>query len=156
MCRHAPLFADPDFADFSQEIGLASLGASDDDIKKLATCYWHSVEFGLLRDKKDPSKVKAYGAGLLSSFGELEYSCTGKDSSDKSPPPPKLHPWEPKVAAVTEYPITTYQPNYFVAESFADAKAKMRTFCESLARPFYARYNPLTESIWVDRACHCI
>eukprot|EP01033_Poteriospumella_lacustris_P006935 gene6935-4999_t len=156
LIGHAPLFADPDFADFSQEIGLASLGASDDDIKKLATCYWHSVEFGLLRDKKDPSKVKAYGAGLLSSFGELEYSCTGKDSSDKSPPPPKLHPWEPRVAAVTEYPITTYQPNYFVAESFADAKAKMRTFCESLARPFYARYNPLTESIWVDRACHCI
>jgi phenylalanine-4-hydroxylase len=180
LMGHAPMFADSDFADFSQEIGLASLGASDDDIRRLASCYWHSVEFGVLQEpnsKKpfDPislgSKsvaIKAYGAGLLSSFGELEWACKiRKPLSPGEPKPapskdapvgldaPKLLPWNPSVAAETAFPITTYQPTYFVASSLADAKDKMRDFCEQLNKPFYARYNSLTDSIWVDRNVKC-
>lgn len=161
LLGHAPMFADRDFADFSQEIGLASLGASDEDVQKLAHCYWHSVEFGLCRDENGGTTNKAYGAGLLSSFGELEYACAadGDRSVDHSlsseddvpPPPPEILPWDPAVAATQEFPITTYQPVYFLAESLQDAKKKMRKYCEDLPRPFFAMYNAQTETVHIDR-----
>ena len=145
------MFANQDFCDFSQEIGLASLGASDEDIEKLARCYWFSVEFGLCKEfdsKKGQHRMKAYGAGLLSSFGELEYAC---GENEKDVPKPEIQPWDPSRAAMQEFPITTYQPLYFLAESLADAKNRMRKHCESLPRPFFAQYNSQTETIFIDR-----
>lgn len=137
LLGHVPLFADPDFAAFSQEIGLCSLGASEDDIKKLATIYWFTVEFGLC---KQDDQLRAYGAGILSSFGELEYSLTGK---------PQTLPFEPSQTAITDYPITRFQPLYFVAESFKNAQEKVKEFANTLKRPFYVRYNAYTQTIEV-------
>eukprot|EP00434_Breviolum_minutum_P031682 symbB.v1.2.028017.t1/scaffold2923.1/size67120/3 len=79
LLGHVPLFANPAFADFSQEIGLASLAASDEDVAKLAAVYWFTVEFGLLREGED---VKAFGAGVLSSFGEMEWACSSSPSQE--------------------------------------------------------------------------
>lgn len=137
LIGHVPLFADPSFAQFSQEIGLASLGAPDEYIEKLATVYWFTVEFGLC---KQGDQIRAYGAGLLSSFGELQYCLTDK---------PELRPFEPEKTALQKYPITEFQPVYYVAESFEDAKRKVRNFASTIPLPFSVRYNSYTQSIEV-------
>lgn len=135
LLGHVPLFADHDFADFSQEIGLASLGASDDFIKKLSTCYWFTVEFGLCKQK---GELRAFGAGLLSSFGELKYCLTNE---------PETRSFEPEKTALQDYPITQYQPLYYIADSFKDAKDKMSAFSLTIPKPFSIKYNPYTQSI---------
>ncbi|KAG1669044.1 Tryptophan 5-hydroxylase 2 [Nymphon striatum] len=114
LLGHVPMFADPSFAEFSQQIGLASLGASDEDIRKLATCYVFTVEFGLC---KENGSFKAFGAGLLSSSEELQHALSTKAIKRE---------FIPKVTAEEAYMITDYQNFYFYAESINDAKDKMK------------------------------
>ncbi|XP_062511505.1 tryptophan 5-hydroxylase 2-like isoform X2 [Corticium candelabrum] len=135
LLGHAALFADPMFAQFSQEIGLASLGVSEEHIKRLAACYFFTVEFGLCWQN---GKMRAYGAGLLSSFGELKHAIEGE---------PERHPFDPVKTGEQSCPITEYQPVYFYTESFEDAIQKMRAYTATIPRPFAVRYNPYTESI---------
>uniref|UniRef100_A0A669BPZ7 tryptophan 5-monooxygenase n=1 Tax=Oreochromis niloticus TaxID=8128 RepID=A0A669BPZ7_ORENI len=135
LLGHVPLLAEPSFAQFSQELGLASLGASDDDVNKLATCYFFTVEFGLC---KQDGRLRAYGAGLLSSASELQHALSSCAN---------ILPFDPTVTCNQECMITTFQQVYYVADSFEEAKNKMREFAKTLRRPFTIRYDPYTQSV---------
>lgn len=132
---HCPLLADPSFAQFSHEIGLASLGANDEEVDKLATCYFFTIEFGLC---KQQNELKVYGAGLLSSVAELKHAVSGSAH---------ILAFDPILTCQQEPMITTFQKMYFYTDSFMDAKEQMREFAKTIKRPFGVRYNPYTQSV---------
>lgn len=83
-------------------------------IKHSFQLYWFTVEFGLCREN---GKIRAYGAGLLSSYGELLHSLSDK---------PEYREFDPASAAIQEYDDQAYQDIYYIAESFEDAMEKFR------------------------------
>jgi len=106
---HVPLLFDPMFADYMQAYGEGGLKARDlQACEYLARLYWYTVEFGLI---DTPAGLRAYGAGILSSAGELRYSVM-------SPVPQRLG-FDLTRIMRTSYKIDSYQASYFVIDSFA-------------------------------------
>ena len=77
LIGHAPMFLYKDYANLSQEIGIASLGASDAVLSKLAAIYFHLIEMGICWEKGQP---RIYGAALLSSIAETEKALKLKET----------------------------------------------------------------------------
>jgi len=166
LIGHVPLLADKHFADFTQEVGLASLGASDDEIVKLASIYWFTVEFGLVKSRPDKDgnrEIRVMGAGILSSFGEMEWSASdvvseetrkmggiARDYPDLKNP--KIVEFDPRAAAEQPYPITTYQPIYFCGDSVQDVKERISEYCDTMERSFHPVYDPITQTVEASRA----
>ena len=72
-------------------------------------CYWSSgVEY-----KADKKTLIVLAFFLVA----MQYCLTDK---------PQLRPFEPEKTSLQKYPITEFQPVYFVAESFEDAKERVR------------------------------
>ncbi|KAI3384758.1 hypothetical protein SNEBB_006995 [Seison nebaliae] len=136
LLGHVPLLADMEFANFSQEIGLCSLGASEENVRILANIYFFSIEFGICIEN---GKRKAYGAGLLSSAAELQFAICDTTA--------KIDDFNIKSIGEATCQVTQYQDRYFVSNSFEEARRKLRLFAESIKPPFLVKYEPLTRSI---------
>jgi len=105
---HVPLLFNPTFADYMQAYGRGGLKASRlDACELLARLYWYTVEFGLINT---PKGLRAYGAGILSSAGELRHSITSAE--------PRRVAFDLQRLMRSLYKIDTYQASYFVIDSF--------------------------------------
>ncbi len=105
---HVPLLFNPVFADYMQAYGAGGLKASRlDACELLARLYWYTVEFGLIQTKQG---LRAYGAGILSSAGELRHSVCS--------PEPRRVAFDLKRLMRSRYKIDSYQATYFVIDAF--------------------------------------
>ena len=105
---HVPLLFDPVFADHMQAYGAGGLKAHAlGACEQLARLYWYTIEFGLMQQA---GGLRAYGAGILSSSGELVHAVR----SDQ----PKRIALDLLRCMRTRYNIDNYQQTYFVIDSF--------------------------------------
>jgi len=119
LVGHAATFCDPAFARLNRAFGEAALSATPEQLARVARVYWYTLEFGLC---EEGGAVKAYGAGLLSSFGEL-----GRFEEHA-----QLRPLDLAQVAATPYDPTDYQEVLYVAPAL-DRTAEL--ISEWLAEP---------------------
>jgi phenylalanine-4-hydroxylase len=104
---HGNLLASPRFAEIKRQAGLAAQRVETDEaLQFLADVFWFTIEFGVLREE---GELRAYGAGILSSYGEIE-EFRGAD----------LRPLDILAMATQEYDITKYQPVLFCADGMGE------------------------------------
>jgi phenylalanine-4-hydroxylase len=102
---HANMLGNPVFADLYQLAGEASRRAeSDAALDFFSKVFWFTLEFGVVWEK---GELRAYGAGLLSSYGEIEEFRRAE-----------IRKWDLAQMGTLAYDITRYQPVLFAAESF--------------------------------------
>lgn len=119
---HIPMFTNQNFADYSQFIGHGARVATDKQIEELGRLYWFTVEFGLVEHEGD---IKAYGAGLLSSFGELEHAFGDRV---------ERRPFDLEQVINTPYDYSDMQPVLYVIRSYAELKEATRKYIESFGK----------------------
>ena len=125
IAGHVPMHTDKAFADTLVRFGESAHTAvrvvqeiRDKDeqarratsiIKAMARFFWFTIEFGLMRSE-DGKGLKAYGSGLLSSYGELAHSI---DS-----PVVQRYPIQLEWVVNQYFEIDHYQPLLFVVNDF--------------------------------------
>lgn len=101
---HVPAFTNEGFVTFMERVGQAAAQATDEELQQLDRVYWWTVEYGLIREGNE---TKAFGAGLLGSFGEMEHAFEV----------PHL-PFDTLTCMDTEFDYAHMQPQLFVIDSF--------------------------------------
>ena len=105
LIGHAATLVHPGIAEVNRLLGLAAEVANEREMERVGNVYWYTMEFGLVAQHGIP---KAYGAGLLSSVGELS------GFNERA----TLHDWDLNRISTTGFDPTTYQNELFVAPSF--------------------------------------
>jgi phenylalanine-4-hydroxylase len=106
---HGHLLATPTFSELHRLTGEATHRLRDEDnLRFLSKVFWFTVEFGVV---VEDGELKAYGAGILSSYGEID-EFRGMEH----------RPIDLAEMGTADYDITQYQPVLYRAESLDEVR----------------------------------
>ena len=110
---HGNTLADRRFTDLYEAAGAAARRVeSDEALEFVSKVFWFTLEFGVVHEADG---LKAYGAGILSSPGEIE------EFRHMT-----IRPLDLVAMGTTDYDITHYQEVLFAASSFAHLAGRRR------------------------------
>jgi phenylalanine-4-hydroxylase len=115
---HGHLLATPTFSELHRLTGEATHRLRDEEnLKFLSRVFWFTVEFGVV---VEAGELKAYGAGILSSFGEIDEFRHMEH-----------RPLDLIEMGTADYDITQYQPVLYRAESMDEVRELIGGFFAS-------------------------
>jgi phenylalanine-4-hydroxylase len=115
---HGNMLASPRFAALKKAAGEAARRVETDDaLQLIADIFWFTMEFGVM---KEDGELRAYGAGILSSYGEIEEFRHME-----------IRPIDLAEMGSIEYDITKYQPVLYCAESMGELEEVVGGFFET-------------------------
>jgi phenylalanine-4-hydroxylase len=115
---HGHLLATPTFGELHRLAGVAANRLDDEDnVRFLSRVFWFSLEFGVV---VEDGELRAYGAGILSSYGEIEEFRAMEH-----------RPLDILEMGTADYDITHYQPVLYRAESVDEVVAVVGGFFEN-------------------------
>ena len=128
---HGGMLASPRFADLNRAAGRAARRLETKEGRDFfARVFWFTIEFGVLWED---GELRAYGAGLLSSYGEIEEFRAAE-----------IRPLDVGAMGTQEYDITHYQPILYGAESMdqlVDVVGGFFEVCDDDAPARYASHT---------------
>jgi phenylalanine-4-hydroxylase len=122
---HVPPLMNHDYAELLTLIGQAvSATGSGEYVLALKRFSWFSIEFGLIEEAGD---TKVFGAGILSSTGEIPYSVLSPDV--------RRERFVTDTVINTDYDPSRMQDHLFIAPSLPFLRKELETLVRRLAIP---------------------
>ena len=115
---HVPLLSNSEYSEFIHQFGILgkSFISNQEKLLQLQRLYWFTIEFGLIMED---DKLRIYGAGILSSFGESNSSLYSNEIERLD--------FDLMTILDTNFCTSEMQTNYFVIDSLMSLKNSINT-----------------------------
>jgi len=119
---HVPPLMNRDYAELLTLIGKAAATTPNGEhVLMLKRFSWFSIEFGLIEEQ---GEVKVFGAGILSSFGEIPHSLFS--------PTARRRPFVTDDVIRQDYDPSHMQVDFFIAPSFGFLRSELEALVKRL------------------------